>query len=182
MPSQFHDNELDLSDDYRYYPEDEIIADVSISQPSFGFYAADNWTTHFNASNASERDDISAGATTLCSTNSGNFKTRQAIRHWSLIRRAIPKSYTDLFLAVHLDLVEVIHILRLRGENISQFDLYGTTALHIAALGNHPRSARVLVEFNAPINFVIQRGADSTRVDEDGKQTMPLATERGRRL
>jgi hypothetical protein len=53
-----------------------------ISQHPFIEYSATHWTTHLNAVDASEVDEISADATTLCSTDTGNFIT------WSRIYMA----------------------------------------------------------------------------------------------
>jgi hypothetical protein len=50
-----------------------------IPQHPFVEYSATHWTTHFNAADTSEVDEISADATTLCLTDTGNFIT------WSMI-------------------------------------------------------------------------------------------------
>jgi len=127
------------------------------SQYPFVDYAATHWTTHFNASSASETDEISAAATTLCSTETDRFRTWYKI-YWSSFHRSSPRTYTDLLVAASFDLEQVIYILLHRGENVGQVDDDGDTALHSAAIHMHERAAVALIKSGAPINVMAKDG------------------------
>jgi len=118
-----------------------------ISQHQFAEYAATHWIAHFKASSTTEEDEISADATELCSIHAH-------VNTWSSISGAyIPYPLSGLLIAARYDLVQALKILLLRGENISQVeDGIGQTALHVAADYGNLRAAKVLIEFNAPIN------------------------------
>ncbi|CZR67837.1 uncharacterized protein PAC_17736 [Phialocephala subalpina] len=137
-----------------------------ISQHHFIEYAATHWVAHFNTSNAREEDEISADATELCSIHAH-------VKTWSSISYPyFPSRYTGLLLAARCDLVQVLKILLLRGENISQVDGYGHTALHVSTQFNHLRVAKVLIEFNAPINPQDEEGYTPLHeaTDENSKE------------
>jgi len=120
-------------------------------------YASIHWTTHFNASEPSEADELCTIAATLCSTNTNRFRTWYKI-YWSSFNRSPPKTYTDILVAVSFDLVQVIHHFLLRGEKISQVDADGDSALHYAAIYNRERAALVLIDAGAPINAKAKDG------------------------
>jgi ankyrin repeat protein len=175
-----------------------------ISQHQFVEYAATHWTAHFKASNATAEDEISAYATDLCSM-------RARAKTWSRISRNVSETFPGLLLATfpglllaaYFDLVQVLKILLLRGEDISQVDdENGETSLHIAAGFNHLRAAKVLTEFNAPLNarttvygdtplhyamlssceiveLLLSRGADVHAYNNDDTTALHLAAERG---
>ncbi|KAF4624900.1 hypothetical protein G7Y89_g13267 [Cudoniella acicularis] len=158
MLSQFGEHGHGLSDDASDFSlGKERTAGRFISQHPFAEYATTRWFTHFNTAGASESDDISTDATTLISTSTGNFETWRTIYTLGCslgsTNKYIPKTYMGLLVAAYLDLVQVIHILLLHGENIRQVDdADENTALHIAASFNLLRVAKVLIEFDAPIN------------------------------
>jgi hypothetical protein len=166
-----------------------------ISQHQFVEYAATYWIAHFNASNATEEDEIAAGATELCSPR----------KTWGLISYdSLPHTtYSSLLAAASYDLIPVLKILLLRGEDTGQVgDRWRQTALHAALSNDHPRAAKVLIEFGAPINaqnkygntplhiaiyldsveivqLLLSRGADVQLCDIRGRTALHDATEFG---
>jgi len=170
-----------------------------ISQHQFAEYAATHWIAHFKASSTTEEDEISADATELCSIHAH-------VNTWSSISGAyIPYPHSGLLIAAHHDLVQVLKILLLRGENITQVDdKWGQTALHVAAEDRNLRAAKALIEFKAPINaqntygdtplhvathldsvegveLLLSRGADVDLCNDDGKTALHIAADFGDR-
>lgn len=145
------------SSNQRWKPPPKRSLSVFSSQNPFVEYAATHWTTHFNASNASETDELSAAASLLCSTDTHRFRTWYKI-YWSAMDRSTPRTYTSLLVAASFDLAPVIHILLLRGGDITQVDDDGDTALHSAAMHKHGKAASKLLQWNAPINVKAKDG------------------------
>jgi hypothetical protein len=167
-----------------------------ISQHQFVEYAATHWTAHFKASNATAEDEISADATALCSTHA-------RVQIWdSIFHAGTPSPLPCLLVAAKCNLVQVLQILLLRGEDVGQVDeKFGQTALHVAAFSSeNAEAAKVLTEFNAPINartkygntplhfadsvemieFLLSRGADVRLRNTDGETALHIAAYGGR--
>jgi hypothetical protein len=140
----------------KWKPSGRTFTEFTFQNP-FVEYAGTHWTTHFNASNATDTDELSAAATMLCSTETHRFRTWYKI-YWSAFYRSIPSTYTNLVVAASFDLVQVIQILLLRGEDACQVDDDGDTALSSAAIHRRERAAKKLIEFNAPINVKAKDG------------------------